>query len=320
MSKRLSTVSLVGLEELTAPGRTVERDTPRDLDPRAIASSRRASYVGEQLVVNLPLDSITPNTHQPRRTFDPKAIDELAASIKQHGRVLQPVLVRPAAGGEDSTIRFELVTGERRWRASRAAGLDGIRAIIEGVDDATSAEMALVENMARDDLSPIDEARGCAALRDSFGMSIAEIARRVGRDRSAISHLIRLLDLPDPIQELLAAETLSEGHGRVLLRVEDFRTQERVGARCAQEGWSVRAFERQVDALLNDDNKRPVTTANADQAERVHQLAEQLEPVFGINVVKIVPRRHGSYHIQVQCADLDRLTSIVEQLRVSTTS
>lgn len=297
-ARKLSAAGLVGLEELTAfeapaaatDGEGVTRVTPD----------------GDQLVVNLPLTSIRPNPHQPRRTFAPATLQELADSIKQHGRVLQPIMVRPADPG------FELVAGERRLKASAMAGLPTIRAIVEGVDDATSAEMALAENMARDDLSPMEEARGCAALRDSFGMSVAEIGRRVGRDRTAISHLIRLLELPDKAQEYIESGVLSEGHGRVLLRLKDYDAQKALAVRCARAGWSVRELERQVDA--QSDAPAPPAAPAADETAALATLSERLAPVFGTSPVSIVPRRRGIYELHVRFENLDTLTETVGRL------
>jgi ParB family transcriptional regulator, chromosome partitioning protein len=297
-ARKLSVAGLVGLEELTAfeaPAAVTDGDGVTRVTPD-----------GDQLVVNLPLTSIRPNPHQPRRTFAPATLQELADSIKEHGRVLQPIMVRPADPG------FELVAGERRLKASAMAGLPTIRAIVEGVDDATSAEMALAENMARDDLSPMEEARGCAALRDSFGMSVAEIGRRVGRDRTAISHLIRLLELPDKAQEYIASGVLSEGHGRVLLRLKDYEAQKALAVRCARAGWSVRELERQVDA--QSDAPAPPAAAAADETAALATLSERLAPVFGTSPVSIVPRRRGIYELHVRFENLDTLTETVGRL------
>jgi ParB family chromosome partitioning protein len=297
-ARKLSVAGLVGLEELTAfdaPAATPAEDGVTRVTPD-----------GDQLVVNLPLTSIRPNPHQPRRTFAPATLQELADSIKQHGRVLQPIMVRPADPG------FELVAGERRLKASAMAGLPTIRAIVEGVDDATSAEMALAENMARDDLSPMEEARGCAALRDSFGMSVAEIGRRVGRDRTAISHLIRLLELPDKAQEYIESGALSEGHGRVLLRLKDYEAQKALAVRCARAGWSVRELERQVDAHAHAPT--PADAPAADETAALATLSERLAPVFGASPVSIVPRRRGIYELRVRFEDLDTLSETVGRL------
>lgn len=276
---------------------TVSRDTPR----------------GASVVVELPLASIRPNVHQPRRTFDPVALQELATSIAAHGRVLQPVLVRPAEEASQGQSRFELVAGERRWRASALAQLPTIRAIVEGVDNATSAEMALTENMARDDLNPIEEARACATLRDDFGLSVAEIARRVGRSRTVISHLIRLLDLPDPALEHIANNVLSEGHGRVLLRLDGHGERIAFAKRCVKAGWSVRELERQVDARYRRAGSQPAASS-ADEEAALEALAERLTPLFGPSPVQIVPCRHGRYELQVGFHDLTALTSGIARL------
>ena len=297
--RKLSVAGLVGLEELTAL--QAPTATP---DGAAVT---RVTPDGDQLVVNLPLASVRPNPHQPRRTFDPIALQELAGSIREHGRVIQPILVRPADDG------FELVAGERRLKASEIAGQPTIRAIVEGVDDATSAEMALAENMARDDLSPMEEARGCAALRDTFGMSVAAIGRRVGRDRTAISHLIRLLELPDRAQKHIEAGTLSEGHGRVLLRVKDYEAQKALAARCAQAGWSVRELERHVDASAGAPAAAP-TQASADETAALASLSEQLTPLFGASPVSIVPRRRGIYELHVRFEGLNELEATITRL------
>ena len=279
--------------------------------------SEAVSRVGPeagQLVVDLPLTSIRPSEHQPRRMFDHAALQDLATSIIEHGRVLQPILVRPVTEvvGTDSP-RFELVAGERRWRASALAGLSSIRAIVEGVDDATSAQMALAENMARADLDPVEEARGCAALRDRFGLRVAEIARLVGRDRSAVSHLIRLLDLPDVALEHIATGVLSEGHGRVLLRLADHRDRVDLARWCARAGWSVRELERQVDGRFVGTGM-PRAGLGADEAAELEALAERLTPLFGPSPVQIVAKRRGSYELQVGFHDLVALQSAIARL------
>lgn len=299
-ARKLSVAGLVGLEELTA----------LDSAPTATAGEgvTRVTPDGDQLVVNLPLASVRPNPHQPRRRFDPATLQELADSIREHGRVIQPILVRPADDG------FELVAGERRLKASEIAGQPTIRAIVEGVDDATSAEMALAENMARDDLSPMEEARGCAALRDTFGMTVAAIGRRVGRDRTAISHLIRLLDLPDNAQAYIETGTLSEGHGRVLLRIKDYEAQKALADRCARAAWSVRELERQVDASGANAPTAPPAQTSADELAALAGLSDRLTPLFGTSPVSIVPRRRGVYELHVRFEGLNELEATVTRL------
>src|SRR5690349_18926588 len=147
----------------------------------------------------IPVELITPNPQQPRRAFDEEALQALATSVTERG-VLQPVLVRPVAGGT-----YELIAGERRWRAAQLAGFDTVPALVRPQDDAESLELALIENMAREDLNPVEEARACAMLVDELGLSRDEVGRRVGRSRVAVSNLMRLLDLPDEALDLLAA-------------------------------------------------------------------------------------------------------------------
>src|SRR5271165_5948983 len=188
----------------------------------------------------LPVELISPNPKQPRRRFDEQALVALAASLGESG-VLQPVLVRPRAGGT-----YELIAGERRWRAARMAGLDAIPALVRARADAEALELALIENMAREDLSPIEEARACAALVEELGLTREEVGRRVGRGRVAVSNLVRLLDLPDEVIELLQEGVLSEGHGRALLLAEDHAKRRTLARSAAQEGWSVRVTEERA--------------------------------------------------------------------------
>jgi len=302
-ARKLSAAGLVGLEDFTGAAAAGSASTSAP-PPAAIAPPQ-----GTQLVVKLPLTSIVPNRDQPRRDFDPDELRRLAESIADTG-LIQPIRVRPAADGTGA--QFELVAGERRWRASALAKLEHIEAIIEGVDDETSAEMALVENMARADLNPMEEAHGCARMRDR-GISIAAIGRRTGRDRTVISHLIRLLELPDQVQAHIADGTLSAGHGRVLLRLSDHADRIEVGERCATAGWSVRELERQVDARAS----KPTAPdeRSADEAAALAGLSESLAPVFGPSPVSIVPRRRGSYEMHVRFEDLDTLTAAVTRLR-----
>jgi len=189
----------------------------------------------------LAVSEIEPNPDQPRTSFEPAALDALAGSIASAG-LLQPLIVRPLADG-----RYELVAGERRWRAARQAGLDRVPAVIRSSPEDERLQVALIENMVREDLNPVEEARACAALVDDLGITKEELARRVGRSRAAISNLVRLLDLPDQALELLERGELSEGHGRAILQVSDQEKRKRLAKRAAKEGWSVRETERRAD-------------------------------------------------------------------------
>lgn len=189
----------------------------------------------------LPIDAIVPNPNQPRVHFDEESLNDLAASIREIG-VLQPILVRPAASGSG----YELLAGERRWRASRRAGLSVIPAVVRATDDLGSVERALVENLHRQDLTPLEEAAAYQQLIEDFQFTHEQVATRVGKSRSAVSNMLRLLTLPPSIQHLLADGRLSAGHAKALLGTPDRAFQEQLARRAVAEGWPVRAVEEAV--------------------------------------------------------------------------
>jgi ParB family transcriptional regulator, chromosome partitioning protein len=188
----------------------------------------------------IPVDLIDPNPRQPRKDFDAAGLAELAESIRTRG-VLQPIVVRGIAGGG-----FELVAGERRLRASKIAGSDSIPAMVRDADDWERLDLALAENMAREDLNPVEEARACAMLVDDLGLTREEVGKRVGRSRAAISNLIRLLDLPEEALELIERGDLSEGHGRAILLCKDHLKRKRLAKDARDNAWSVRETERRA--------------------------------------------------------------------------
>ncbi|HEY3186588.1 MAG TPA: ParB/RepB/Spo0J family partition protein, partial [Solirubrobacteraceae bacterium] len=214
---------------------------------------------------DIPVDLVTPNPRQPRRRFDEATLAGLAESLRHRG-VLQPVLVRGGPGGT-----YELVAGERRWRAAQIAGLDTIPALVRSHDDAQALEVALIENMAREDLNPVDAARACAALVEELGLTREEVGRRVGRSRVAVSNLLRLLDLPDEALALLEEGSLSEGHGRALLLAGDHADRRRLARDAAAHGWSVRLLEDKARSANDDPPTRRRTARtrglHPDQAE-----------------------------------------------------
>jgi ParB family transcriptional regulator, chromosome partitioning protein len=236
----------------------------------------------------LPLELIAPSPTQPRRHFDEGALQALAGSLGERG-VLQPVLVRPKAGGT-----FELVAGERRWRAAQIAGLPTIPALVRPRDDAEAIELALIENMAREDLNPIEEARACEALVDELGLTREEVGRRVGRSRVAVSNLMRLLDLPDEVIELLEQGALSEGHGRALLLAEDHAARTSLARSAAQQGWSVRTVEARARTENNAGgspsprvarrSRRGKPELHPDQEHAMGEIAETLGAALGTEV------------------------------------
>ena len=188
----------------------------------------------------LSVDLIRPNPEQPRTRFDPETISELAHSIETAG-VVQPLIVRPLASGQ-----YELVAGERRWRAAREAGLAEVPAVVRDEGESERLQTALIENMAREDLNPVDEARACATLVEDLGLTKEALARRVGRSRVAVSNLIRLLDLPEPALDLLRTKDLTEGHGRAILQARGADARRKLARQAASEGWSVRETERRA--------------------------------------------------------------------------
>jgi ParB family chromosome partitioning protein len=234
----------------------------------------------------VPIELITPNPRQPRRAFDEGSLLGLADSLRERG-VLQPVLVRPVAGGT-----YELIAGERRWRAARLAAFETIPAVVRAQDDAQSLELALIENMAREDLNPVEEARACALLVDELGLTREDVGRRVGRSRVAVSNLLRLLDLPDEVLELLAAGHLTEGHGRALLAASEHDVRRRLARAAAHEGWSV----RQTEARARDAGRRRAVRRAAephpDQLEAARRLGDVLSRALGGDV-NVTPRGDG---------------------------
>lgn len=250
----------------------------------AILSVADAPSTEEELR-ELPIELIVPNPGQPRRHFDQDALNALAGSLSERG-VLQPVLVRPLPDG-----RYELVAGERRWRAAQVAGLDEIPALVRARDDAAALELALIENMAREDLNPIEEARACEALVEELGLTREQVARRVGRSRVALSNLLRLLDLPDEAIELIEQGRLSEGHGRALLLAEDHTARLRLAREAAEHGWSVRIAEAQAREANQKGSKQATTGGTGargrlhpDQEAAMSRIAEALGGVLGTEV------------------------------------
>jgi ParB family chromosome partitioning protein len=257
----------------------------------------------------LPTDMIAANPDQPRTHFDEQALLALAESIKLRG-VLQPVLVRPLPGGT-----YELIAGERRWRAARLAELDTIPAIVRHHDDAASLEVALIENMVREDLNPVEEARACAALTEELGLSREEVGQRVGRSRVAVSNLIRLLDLPDEALGLIQAGDLSEGHGRALLTAAEHSDRRRL-ARAAVEGrWSVRELEeraRSSETAVIVRRRRP-RGLHPDQEAAIVQINDALQAAFGRDV-KVTATADG-YRAHLSFGSPDEALEFVRRLR-----
>ena len=240
----------------------------------------------------IAVELIRPNPSQPRSDFDPEQLTALAESIKARG-VLQPIVVRPLPGGT-----YELIAGERRLRASKLADRTTIPAVVRDTDDAERLELALIENMARADLNPVEEARACATLVDDLGVTKEELGRRVGRSRAAVSNLIRLLELPDEVLTAIGDGRLTEGHGRALLRARDHVTRRRLAGDAMAGGWSVRETEER--ARLAEEGGRPRRGADVvihpDLEEALAAAEDALSAALG-REVKVRPRR-GAYRVE----------------------
>jgi len=255
----------------------------------------------------LPTELIKPNPNQPRTRIEPESLAGLASSIEASG-IVQPLLVRPLADGS-----YELIAGERRWRAAQVAGLAKVPAVVRDQELAERMQVALIENMVREDLNPVDEARACAALVDDLGLSKEELGRRVGRSRPAVSNLIRLLDLPDEALALLESGELSEGHGKALLAADGNDVRRRLARDAARGGWSVRETENR--AKLASQPKKVGSTSrrlSPEEANALREAADELESALG-HEVKVKPRG-DEIAVEIRFEDLDEALALARDL------
>jgi ParB family transcriptional regulator, chromosome partitioning protein len=295
-----------------------KRGMGRGLDAILSVSGGGAAAAADELR-ELPVELIVANPKQPRRRFDEEALQALAGSLGERG-VLQPVLVRSKPGGT-----YELVAGERRWRAAQIAGLEKIPALVRPRGDAEALELALIENMAREDLNPIEEARACAALVEELGLTREDVGRRVGRGRVAVSNLMRLLDLPDEVIELIEDQALSEGHGRALLLAEDHGARRSLARTATDEGWSVRVVEaraRESNAAAADGGVRGQSEGKTkvsrpphpDQVQAAQEIAEALGGALGADV-QVKPTHAGSYRAELEFATPEEALELAARIR-----
>jgi ParB family chromosome partitioning protein len=260
----------------------------------------------------LPVELISRNPNQPRRGFDEQALLALADSIRIRG-VLQPVLVRPEPGG-----RYELIAGERRWRAAKMAQRETVPAVIRHHDDSGSLEVALIENMAREDLNPVEEARGCAALVDELGLSREEVGLRVGRSRVAVSNLIRLLELPDEALERIERGELTEGHGRALLLAGDHDARRRLARDAVAGRWSVRELEhraRNARSISSTPRKRARVALHPDQESAIERISDALGSALGLEV-EVTASSTGGYRAHLAFESLDEALEVARRLGI----
>ena len=278
----------------------------RGLD--ALLSGRDEAPVAEGALQTLAVADLRPGKYQPRTRMDAASLAELADSIREQG-VMQPILVRPVDGG-----RYEIIAGERRWRAAQQAGLREVPALVKRVPDQAALALALIENIQREDLGPLEEAHGLQRLIDEFAMTHEAAAKAVGRSRSDVTNLLRLTTLAKPVQDYLAGGALEMGHARALLGLP-VAEQGGAAARVVDGGLSVRETERLVQELQNPAKRAgrgsARTAADPDTARLENQLAERLGAT-----VRIEPGRKGAGRIVIRYGTLDELDGIVATLGV----
>ena len=259
----------------------------------------------------LPIDSVRPNPYQPRTRMDEGPLDELVASMQVSG-LLQPIVVRPRDGG------YELIAGERRWRAAGRLGWSRIPAVVKDVDDQTLLTLALIENLQRDDLSPIDEASGYQRLASEFRLAHTEIARVVGRNRATVANLVRLLQLPPEVQSLVHERRLSEGHARALLALSEAADMLALARQAIEEDWSVREMEARVrgDVPAATPGRRPSPPRRTRAQPRataadVRRVEDALRKHLGTDV-RVTTRRRGRGFLTVSYYSNDDLARLLE--------
>jgi len=255
----------------------------------------------------LPISQLQAGKYQPRTRMDEGALNELAASIKSQG-VMQPVLVRPVDGG-----RYEIIAGERRFRAAQLAGLEEIPVLVREVDDQSAAAMALIENMQREDLNPLEEAQGIARLISDFDFTHEQAASAVGRSRSAVSNLLRLVNLAQPVQTMLMAGDIDMGHARALLSVDN-ASQIALANQVVAKRLSVRETEKLVARAIEEQNSPAATARQKDKSGDIVRLEEELSDRLATPVMfKMGPKGKGQMIIDFQ--NLDVLEGVLARLR-----
>lgn len=258
-------------------------------------------------VLELPIEEVLPGDAQPRQVFSEAALEELAASIREHG-VLQPILVR-----KRGPQQYEIVAGERRWRAAQKAGLKTIACLVTDVAERDTLTLALVENLQRQDLNPIEEAEAFQRLHEELGFSQADIARAVGKDRSTVANALRLLKLPERVRQMVLEGELTMGHARALLALEDPHEIERASREAVHKGWNVRQTERAVAARKNgsagkaEEHKRTETPGERD-------LRERLQRALGTKVE--VRHKGGRGALIIHFGSFEELDGVLERMHV----
>lgn len=265
--------------------------------------------VASSTPTEVSVDRIVPNPHQPRQDFHPRELEELTASVRENG-VVQPILVRPRGEG-----RYELVAGERRLRAAKLAGLAQVPVVIRDISDTESLELALVENIQREDLNPVEEAQAFNQLLNQFELTQDELAKKIGKERSSVANTLRLLQLSAPLLELVRNGSLSEGHGRALLAVSDEEARKRLADKIVRDNLSVREAEQLAQGL------KPVKASKPKGAKRLEikdphlrELEDEIKRKLGTQV-RVIPRNTQKGRIEIEYYSLEDLDRILALLR-----
>ena len=288
--------SLISISNLPVESEVV----PTGATPPAASAPKNPSSSGTPLLI--PIDSIRPNPHQPRRTINDASIAELAASMKSSG-IIQPLVVRRTADG------FELIAGQRRWRAAKLAGMTEVPAFARDVDSYAQAQMALVENIQREDLNPIERAQAYRALMDQLGLTQAELATRMGEDRSSIANYLRLLDLTESVRALLRDGRLSLGHAKLLAGIADILEQQRLAEAVVSQGLSVRILEGMLQSESTEKPLRKIPAVSPHLADLEKSLARQL----GLRV-QVRPSTKGRGRLILHYSSLDQFDDLLQKL------
>ena len=274
--------------------------------PRA-KTEKTADASAAETVVFISLDDIRPNSAQPRKVFDQEALQDLASSIREHG-VIQPVLLRPARNG------YELVAGERRWRAARLAGLKQIPAIVRDLTDRQNMFYALIENMQREDLNSIEEARGMEEMMSAFGLNQEETAKTIGKSRSYVANALRLLRLPQDVQDLVMNGSLSAGHARAIAGLEGEELQSEAARKAVENGWSVRQVESYTGEQKKPAKRRRSRLSGKNRDKELAAVEQQITEALGTKVRIRGTEKKGKLELDYYSrGELERLIEILSQ-------
>ena len=282
-----------------------ESKKPAKKSPKVKTKTEDAGKEPAETVVFVSLDDIRPNSTQPRKVFDQEALQDLAASIREHG-VIQPVLLRPAKTG------FELVAGERRWRAARLAGLKQIPAIVRELTDRQNMFYALIENMQREDLNSIEEARGMEEMMSAFGLNQEETAKTIGKSRSYVTNALRLLRLPQDVQDMVMDGRLSAGHARAIAGLEGEALQLEAAVKCVENGWSVRQVESYTGEQKRPAKRRKSRLLGKNKDRDLAAVEQQVTEALGTKVRIRGTEKKGKLELEYYSrGELERLIEIL---------